>query len=46
MQRVGRFEAGTCFAILLINAFAPIIDRWSWHAWYRLTHRRRKEVQE
>lgn len=46
MQRVGRFEAGTCFAILLMNAFAPIIDRWSWHGWYRLTHRRRKEVLE
>lgn len=46
LQRVGRFEAGTCFAILIMNAFAPIIDRWSWHGWYRLTHRRRKEVQE
>lgn len=48
MQRVGRFEVGTCFAVLLLNAFAPIIDRWSWHGWYRLTHRRRRseEVQE
>ena len=46
MQQVGRFETGTCFAILLINAFAPIIDRWTWHGWYRLTHRRRKEVLE
>lgn len=48
MQRVGRYEAGTCFAVLLMNAFAPIIDRWSWHVWYRLTHRRRhrEEVQE
>ena len=46
LQRVGRFEAGTCFAILLMNALAPILDRWSWHGWYRLTHRRRKEVQE
>ena len=47
LQRVGRFEAGTCFAILLINAFAPIIDRWSWHFWYFLTHKlfTRKEVQ-
>ena len=41
LQRVGRFEAGTCFGILLMNAFAPIIDRWSWHSWYRLTHKRR-----
>ncbi|MBR3778844.1 MAG: RnfABCDGE type electron transport complex subunit D [Clostridia bacterium] len=45
MQRVGRFEAGTCFAILLINAFAPIIDRWSWHGWYRLTHLRQKREE-
>ena len=45
LQRVGRFEAGTCFAVLLMNAFAPIIDRWSWHGWYFLTHQlRRKEV--
>lgn len=46
LQRAGQFEAGTCFGILLMNAFAPIIDRWSWHFWYRLTHRRptREEV--
>ena len=46
LQRVGKFEAGTCFGILLMNAFAPIIDRWSWHLWYRLTHKRhtREEV--
>ena len=48
LQRVGQFEAGTCFAILLMNAFSPIIDRWSWHLWYRLTHKRaaREEVAE
>lgn len=45
MQRVGRFEAGTCFAILLINAVTPIIDRWSWHGWYRLTRGRRKREE-
>ncbi len=47
MQRIGRFEAGTCFAILLLNAFSPIFDRWSWHGWYRLTRRLRirKEVK-
>lgn len=47
MQRIGRFEAGTCYAILLMNAFAPIIDRWSWHGWHRLTRRLRirKEVK-
>ena len=46
LQRAGRFEAGTCFGILLMNAFAPIIDRWSWHVWYRLTRKRptREEV--
>ena len=46
LQRVGRFEAGTCFAILLINAFAPIMDRWSWHIWYYFKKKRnsRKEV--
>ncbi len=30
----GRFEAGACFAVLIVNAFAPVIDRWSW----RLVH--------
>lgn len=46
LQRVGRFEAGTCFAILLLNALAPIIDRWSWHVWYYVKQKRnsRKEV--
>lgn len=46
LQREGRFEAGTCFAILLMNAFAPIIDRRSWHLWHRLTRKRhhREEV--
>lgn len=32
----GRFEAGACFAVLIVNAFAPVIDRWSWrlvHGW-------------
>lgn len=47
MQRIGRFEVGTCFAILLMNAISPIIDRWSWHSWYWLTRRLRirKEVK-
>ena len=46
LQRIGRTEAGTCFAILLMNALAPIIDRWSWHSWYWLTRklRIRREV--
>lgn len=31
LQRIGRVEAGSCFAILIMNAVSPIIDRWSWH---------------
>ena len=27
LQRQGRFEAGTCFGILLMNAFVWLIDR-------------------
>lgn len=34
LRHIGRFEAGACFAVLLINAFAPILDRWCW----RLVH--------
>lgn len=45
LQRVGRFEAGTCFAVLLMNAFSPIIDRWSWHGWYRVFHKRRQREE-
>ena len=41
LQRIGRMEAGSCFAILLINALSPIIDRWSWHFWHWLTRKRR-----
>lgn len=33
LQRIGRVEAGSCFAILIMNALTPIIDRWSWHGW-------------
>jgi len=31
LQWIGRVEAGSCFAILIMNALSPIIDRWSWH---------------
>lgn len=41
LQRIGRVEAGSCFAVLLANALAPIMDRWSWHFWYRITRKRR-----
>ena len=47
LQRIGRVEAGSCFAVLLVNALAPIIDRWSWHFWHWLTrqNRIRREVR-
>lgn len=47
LQRIGRVEAGSCFAILIMNAFSPIIDRWSWHSWRWLTQLRliRREVR-
>lgn len=31
LQHIGRMEAGSCFAILLMNVLSPILDRWSWH---------------
>ncbi len=40
LQRIGRVEAGSCFAILIMNALSPIIDRWSWYAWRWLTRLR------
>lgn len=47
LQRIGRAEAGSCFAILIMNALSPIIDRWSWHSWRWITTRLRirKEVK-
>ena len=36
LQRIGRVESGCCFAILIMNTLAPIIDRWSWHGLRRL----------
>ncbi len=47
LQRVGRFEAGSCFAILIMNALSPIIDRWSYYGWRNLTRilRIRREVK-
>ena len=41
LQRIGRAEAGSCFAILIMNAVSPIIDRWSWHIWRWVTLRLR-----
>lgn len=31
MRHFGRFEEGTCFAVLLMNALASPIDRFCWH---------------
>lgn len=46
LQRIGRVEAGSCFAILIMNTLSPIIDRWSWHGRRRLLRlfRMRREV--
>lgn len=47
LQRIGRVEAGSCFAILIMNALSPIIDRWSYYGWRNLTRilRIRQEVR-
>ena len=47
LQRVGRVEAGSCFAILIMNTLSPIIDRWSYYAWRYITRllRIRREVR-
>lgn len=47
LQQIGRVEAGSCFAVLLMNDFAPIIDRWSWHGLQRLNRflKLRQEVK-
>lgn len=37
----GRFEATACFAVLLVNAFAPVLDRWTWRLAHKLSHSRR-----
>ncbi len=47
LQRVGRVEAGSCFAILIMNTFSPIIDRWSYYGWRNIQRmlRIRREVK-
>ncbi len=47
LQRMGRSEAAACFAILVMNALSPILDRWTWRFWHWLTRliRLRKEVK-
>lgn len=46
LRHFGRFEAAACFAVLLMNAFAPVIDRWSWKLVHRLTRPLRPMEQE
>ena len=46
LRHFGRFEASACFAVLLMNAFAPVIDRWSWKLVHRLTRPLRPMEQE
>ncbi len=47
LQYIGRVEAGSCFAILIVNALSPIIDRWSYYGWRSITRlvRIRREVK-
>lgn len=44
LRHVGRFEEGVCFAILLVNAISPTLDRLCWRAVHALT--RRKEATD
>lgn len=43
MRYFGRFEEGTCFAVLLVNAFSSTFDRLGWYAlnYKRIRKRRR-----
>ncbi len=37
LRHTGRFEEGACFAVLLMNACAPLIERGCWYfgSWYK-----------
>ena len=47
LQRVGRVEAGSGFAILIMNTLSPVIDRWSYYGWRNITRllKIRREVK-
>ena len=46
LRYFGQYEEGVCFAILLVNALAPLVDRYGWHLQAFLLRRRaREEVQ-
>ncbi len=42
LRHTGRFEEGACFAVLLMNTCAPLIDRGCWHFQNRQRERRMK----
>ena len=39
LRHVGQFEEGACFGILIVNAFAPILDRGAWRLWNAVRRR-------
>lgn len=41
LRHFGQFEEGMCFAVLFVNACAPVLDRWCW----RLVHTLRQTLQ-
>ena len=40
LRHFGRYEAGDFFAILLVNAFAPVLDRLCWRINHKLFYRK------
>lgn len=45
LRHFGQFEEGACFAVLLANAAAPLLDRWGWRLQaFWLRRRERKEA--
>lgn len=44
LRTFGRFEEGACFAVLLMNALAPAIDRLCWQFMYFLRNRRKEAL--
>ncbi len=44
LRGVGQFEEGACFAVLMMNALAPGIDRVCWRLVHHLAHRKGESV--
>lgn len=40
LRQVGQFEEGACFAVLICNLFADVLDRWCWKLCYTIRRRR------